>query len=114
MQIDPITRASVSGDHLQGIIRQKLGPALVGETVATAVIAMLAYSILLLKNDITPEQLKQCVTGASTWILTFLVDATPVDMALMKDRAEMEELPFEFDLETMEDPIIPMDSKKVH
>lgn len=67
-----IYKIEASGKDIQALILAKLGPAVEGEPVSLAVLSMLSLSILLMKPDITVEQLQDCVLSTSSYMITCL------------------------------------------
>ena len=70
-----IFHIEASGEKIQSIIRDKIGPAVDGELLSDAVIAMLAYSTLLMKPDITVDHLQKCVMETSGYLITMIEDS---------------------------------------
>lgn len=67
-----IYKVEAAGDIIQKMILEDLSPAVEGKPVSHAVLAMLTFSVMLMKPDVTVEQLQDCVMGASSYIVTYL------------------------------------------
>lgn len=71
-----IEHVEVPGPILQAIVWEKLMPALEGLPVDHCILALIAFSILLMKPDVTMEELSAAIKNASESISLTLM---PVD-----------------------------------
>ena len=67
-----IYKIEASGEEVQKIITSKLVPAIDGQELGHAFIALLTLSVLLIKPNVEANQLKECVMGVSSYIITHL------------------------------------------
>ena len=66
------TELRSEGWDVGALINEKLAPALAGEPVPIAIIAMLTFSLLLMKPEISVEDAEQGVIGASNFMMDYL------------------------------------------
>lgn len=71
-----LQHVSIDGDTINKIIFDRLAPALAGEQLSHSVLGMLTYAIILMKPDISNDQLQNLVMDASSYIVMQL---TPID-----------------------------------
>lgn len=67
-----IESVSVDGRDIQKLIFDKLGPALDGEKMAHSILAMLTFTVLLLKPDIELEEVQKIVMSTSEFLVMSL------------------------------------------
>lgn len=66
-----IGEAHASGEEIFELV-SKIEPTLYGVERGKALIACLSIAVTIMNPDIEPEQLQECVSGASKWICLFL------------------------------------------
>ena len=73
-----IFKIEVSGAEIQNLILNTLAPAVEGKPVTHAILAMLTFSVMLMKPYIDVKELQECVMGASSYIVTHLAEKDKV------------------------------------
>lgn len=68
----PVFKIEVSGAEIQNLILNTLAPAVEGKPVTHSILAMLTFSVMLMKPNIDIKELQECVMGASSYIVTHL------------------------------------------
>lgn len=64
--------ASTKSDDVHRLLEDKLVPVMAGQPLAVAAAAMLMLIVTSMKPDIEGDDLVECITGASGWIVMFL------------------------------------------
>ena len=73
-----IFKIEASGAAIQDLILNTLAPAVDGKPVAHSILAMLTFSVMLMKPTIDIKELQECVMGASSYIVTYLSEKDEV------------------------------------
>ncbi len=74
-----IIETQVSGHEITRIINTKLSPAIEGENEAKVVISLLSFAIILMKPEISPQQLQDGVMWLSQGMCLLLSDPVSED-----------------------------------
>jgi hypothetical protein len=72
-----VDRLFVPGDYIQKLIETKLGPALEGEPVGPASIALIALTAMVLEPEIPLDRLQEVVMTMSQQFALALMDTPP-------------------------------------
>ena len=64
----------VDGSVIQQLMYEKLMPACEGEHTGHAILALLTLSVIMMKPDVTTEQLRNCVMGMSEHVVLQLAE----------------------------------------
>lgn len=72
-----IETVEVDGETIQQLMYEKLMPACEGEHTGHAILALLTLSVIMMKPDVTTEQLRNCVMGMSEQVVLRLAEVEP-------------------------------------
>lgn len=72
-----IQRVSANGKDIQAIIFDRLAPAVEGESLSNSVLAMLTFSVLLMRPNVDVELLQDVVMSTSEHMIMALMDVVP-------------------------------------
>lgn len=72
-----VDRVLVPGDYIQQLIEHKLGPALEGEPVGPASIALITLTAIVLEPEIPMERLQEVVLAMSQQFALALMETPP-------------------------------------
>jgi hypothetical protein len=74
-----IVETQVSGHEITRIINTKIAPAIEGEDSYKVVLSLLSFAMILMKPEITAEQLQEGVTWVSQGMCLFLAEPEAED-----------------------------------
>jgi len=75
MENEKVVYIKVDGEEIQRIIYEKIGPALDGEKRGHAIMALIAFTVDLMKPDITPDELQNAIMSTSEYLVLLLSDS---------------------------------------
>lgn len=74
-----LTQFGVEPDEIRQIIFERLMPSLEGQQTGAGLLAMVTYSLFLMKPDIKMEELQHCIEETCQFMAMVLVSTEPFD-----------------------------------